>query len=169
MNETIQLSVTVEVNGNPYNCKIELPYLVAKKEMTFASLIVDISFFPEKYRISSGYAKKVLNDIYEDELTNEECDKILNSYRGMGIMCGEICRGFDNIASIFVKHCLSMCQIDSNGKLIPNTFAPKPEQAMCKMLESNKLLNEIYQYKNNGSEFIKSGKINLTTMKPELI
>lgn len=169
MNDTLQLNVIIERNGRPLKCKIELPYLIAKKEMTFASLIVDVSFFPEKYKVSSGYAKKVLNDIYEEELTDKDCEEILNKYRGMGLMSGEICKSFDNIASIFVKHCLSMCKIGNNGKLIQNTLTPTTEQAMYKMLENNTLLHEIYQYKKEENKDIKIGKINLVTMQPKAI
>lgn len=169
MKDTLQLNVTIERNGNPLKCKIELPYLVAKKEMAFATLIVDISFFPEKYKASSGYVQKILNDIYEENLTEKECDEILNKYRGMGIMSGEISKSFDNIASIFVKHCLSMCKINNKGKLITNTYTPTTEQAMLKMLENNCLLNEIFQYINTEGNIKKIGKINLTTMRPELL
>lgn len=169
MNEQLILNVVIERNGKPISCKIEMPYLVAKKEMNFASLICDISFFPEKYRISSGYAKKVLNEIYDNELTDEECANILNSYRGIGIMSGEFCKQFDNIAALFVNHCLSMCLIDKDGKLLPNTFTPKVDQAMYKMLENNTLLHEIYQYRVENNKCIKVGKINLTTMKPNVV
>lgn len=163
------LDVIIARNNKLIKCKIEIPYLVAKKEMVFAILITDISFNPEKYKEASGYAKKVLNDIYLEDLTNKDCEQILNKYRGMGIMSGEICKHFDNIASLFVNHCISMCSISSDGKILNNTFIPKINQAMYKMIENKMLLNEVYQYKIENNNKIKIGKINLTTMKPEPI
>lgn len=169
MNETIVLDIITKKNKQLVKCKIELPILVARKEMNFASLITEISFNPERYKIATGYAKKILLEIYDDELSDSECEKILNSYRGMGIMSGEICENFDKITAIFVRHCIAMCQLKNDGTLLENTYTPKTNQAIYKMIETNSLLNEVYQYEYKNNKVVKIGKINLTSLKPELI
>lgn len=169
MSETIILDIITKKDKKLVKCKIELPILVARKEMSFASLITEISFNPERYKIATGYAKKILLEIYDDDLSDIECEKILNSYRGMGIMSGEVCEKFDEIAAIFVRHCISMCKLKNDGTLLENTYTPKTNQAIYKMIETKSLLNEVYQYEYKNNEMIKIGKINLTNLKPELI
>lgn len=166
MNNKLVLNVVVNKNNNKISGKIELPYIIAKKEMMFATLITDVSFYPEKYKKISSFTKKTLNDIYVDELDDNACEEILNKYRGMGIMSGEISKSFDEITSLFVKHCISMCQIDDAGNLLEGTITPSVDQAMNQMLQDNSLLNEVYQYSDKKT---KIGKINLTIMQPEPI